>query len=437
MNGQPGWGIIGGTSRISVATVNLNANTVQINSGISANSPTSGFQDAANNALRTERNARDYAQLVEGKSFNIGFYFFQVGTAWYITHSQKKAVYKFVSNAGATDYDWAEVLAPNGGSWKATLSGSSFSLTPIAPSDLPTVDAGGSELGSKQGTSAYYQLPTVDKGVFPVIVAAVIQDKIAQGYSPAEAFKNVCTFDDPEFSNVNQSSWSVPYVNGLCSACIVVGYKEGNSRLYKPLQAASLGEVMKVLTATNDYSALERCEPLEPSRTALNPSSTDIRNYWNCYFTEAQNKGLNVNVNNYDMRPVRRGTAMQYVVNLFYLQSMTEQNAAIFLANQGIIDLKANSNYLIEADLQRDQLAKIALNAAKAKGRSLPYNLCSRPKTLPQSDMPLDAAPELSGSGVGTAAFDNASSFAQKNAKSGRGLIWAKDGITYCQVFVR
>jgi len=432
LNGQPGWGIIGGSSRVTIATVNLSANSVWINSGIATNSPSNGFQDAAHNVFRTERSAKDYAQLVEGKNFTIGFYFFQVGSLWYITHSQKNKVYKFVPNADSTNYDWAEVLAPSGGSWQSTLVGSSFSLSPPINSDLPTVEQGGSELGTGTKGIEDYSLPEVDKGVFAAPIASTVKEQIALGSPVAEAFKKACVFDDPEFSDSNQSLWSVPYVNSLCSACIVIGYKEGTSRLYKPLRAASLGEVIKVLVATNNYASLEKCESLQ---SATN-TTAGIINYWNCYFTEARNKGLNVDVNNYDTRSVRRGTAMQYIVNLFYLQSISEQNAANFLANKGIIDYKSDEKeYAIEADLLRDQLAKIALKAAQKTGRTLPYNLCSRPKELPQSDMPQEAAPELKGSTAGTAAFQNAQSFV--GTKSGRGMDWVRNGITYCQRFVR
>lgn len=275
-------------------------------------------------------------------------------------------------------------------------------------------------------------MPEVDRGIFPAPIALAVKEEIASGSSVAEAFKNACMFDDPEFSNSNQSQWSVPYVNSLCSACIVVGYKEGVSRLYKPLRPASLGEIIKVLAATNNYTSLERCEMLQP----LTGTAAEIKNYWNCYFTEARNKGLNVDVSNYDIRPIRRGTAMQYVVNLFYQQSMSERSAANFLANQGIIDYKSDEKeYAIDADILRDQLAKIALKAAQKTGKTLPYNLCSRPKVLPQPDMPQEAAPELKGSTTGTAAFQNAQSYI--GTKSGRGMDWVRNGFTYCQRFVR
>jgi hypothetical protein len=431
LNGQPGWGIIGGSSRTSTSSVNLNTNTIQINPNISYNAPSNGFQDAFHSLFRTERNAKEYTQLVEGKTFNANFYFFQAGSSWYITHPQNNKVHKFISNSTATNFDWAEVLAPNNGSWKSILSGSSFSLVTVYPitSDLPTVDQGGSELGTGTKGVEDYSLPEVDRGLFPAVFTAEVKEEIASGLPVAGAFKNACTFDDPEFGNSNQSAWSVPYVNSLCSTCIIIGYKEGASRLYKPLRPASLGEVVKVLAATNNYTSLEKCEQLQPATN----TTTAVKNYWNCYFTEARNKGLSVDVNNYDVRPVRRGLVMQYIVNLFYQQSMSEQNAATFLANKGILDL--NTNYQIEADLLRDQLAKIVLKAAKKTGKTLPYNLCSRPKSLPMSDMPQEAAPELKGSTAGQAAFQNAQSYI--GTKSGRGLDWVRNGITYCQRFVR
>lgn len=347
--GRAGWGIIGGNSPNSAAVIDLPSHRVSIKSGISAKSTVQGYYDAnANNQYfnNSQYNAKDYAQLIEGKTIDIQWYFFKVSSngSWYIAGAptvSNNTIYRFGSDAQNQQYKW-EVVSSLSRSYTQENSIYKVRLNP----ELPDI------VSSLKETDT---LPEIATWVFKFNDTSTV-------------LSQVCTF--PDLQNV---PWAKSSIDALCSAGIVIGYADptGTGREYKPTNTANLAEVLKVLTSTSDYNVLTQCEPYH-----LNSSGSYA--WYVCYFNAASRAGLSKNSANAS-NTVTRGEAMTYIVNLFYFQSMSQQSALNFLLGKGIIERRADANYRLNELINRAELAVMAVRAASVTNKTLPYGKYGKP----------------------------------------------------------
>ena len=419
-NGNAGWGIIGGSSPTSLATVNLSSHQVVIKSGITANSSSLGYYDGAtkNNQYisNLQHNSQKYAQFIDGKTVNIQWYFFKVSSSgnWYIakppTSTTNNSIYRFGADAQKTGYAWEMVAnlersyTKENNVYKISLKDGLPNIVSAKETDtLPEIASWISKFVSNVSTTLSTTLATI--------------------------LSQVCTFSD-----VQSVTWAKGSIDALCSAGVVIGYpaSTGTGREYRPANSANLGEVLKVITVVSNYSVLTSCEPYH-----LNASGSNA--WYVCYFNAASAAGVNKNSAEY-ANTVARGEAMAYIVNLFYFQSMTQQNALNFLIGKDIIDWRSDGNYRLNDPINRAELAVIAVRAAAVTGKKLPYGKYGKPYVA-GSYLPKPVISEVASnvSNYGQRVLERAK--LQIGKTSGNGLKWvdmASDGKIYpmCQRFV-
>ena len=208
-----------------------------------------------------------------------------------------------------------------------------------------------------------------------------------------------CTFPD-----VDQNAWYAKYVNGLCSAGILIGYQSGDYQGYfRPADSANLAEMLNVLLTSNDYKNVkEQCEGSDP--------------WHKCYFDIAQAEGLSVYGSAGD--PVKREEMIEYTAKIFF--DYTGDDPVTFLKNKEI----TNGERLLE-NANRAEMAAIASLAAKEADKPIPYGLYDAPPP-PDPDMP-------------DPVIDSDASVADRaRAELGKtGYPWTDSQWTYCARFVR
>ncbi len=209
-----------------------------------------------------------------------------------------------------------------------------------------------------------------------------------------------CTFPD-----VDQNKWYAKYVNGLCSAGVLIGYQAGPDKgYYKPAEDANLAETLNVLLTSNDYENVKKqCSDSDP--------------WYECYFGIAQAKGLSVYASD-AADPVYRYDVIRYTAKIFF--NYTGQDPVAFLKNRGVTNGERLWDYA-----NRAELAVFASLAANEAGKPIPYGLYAAP---PSAD------PDLPDPVIDT----NDSVVNRARAQLGKkGHPWTDSQYTYCARFVR
>jgi len=230
---------------------------------------------------------------------------------------------------------------------------------------------------------------------------------------------NTCAFTDTP-----SSAWYTKYVMALCSAGIVIGYAEGNNRVFKPAQNVAMAEFLKMVNYTNDYVG-----------TSLNAecnSTKNTANWWMCHVNIGKAKGFIpypsvIKGESY----VTRGSAFVYAAKVFFKASpRTEMDAVNVLVGKGVVDKAAD--YRLGAYITRAEVAKVVVHSAGAAGRVIAYWLI--PATILSSyDIPKSSVtPTQTGN-----------TLADRVVKRARLEIgkanppWVDGTYTYCSRFVR
>ncbi len=173
---------------------------------------------------------------------------------------------------------------------------------------------------------------------------------------------NSCTFTD-----IDQTAIYAQPVNLFCSAAILIGYSVEGQRVFKPNNAATLAEVLKVLLFANDYRHIGETLPLDDSWVAF-------------IINEAKTKGLNLGVlTKNDL--IKRRQAMMWVAQLFY--NYTGFDPITFLKTKNITNGERPDD-----NVTRSEIVLLAYRAAQDVGRYIHYGLVgSPPPALPTSGL--------------------------------------------------
>jgi hypothetical protein len=173
---------------------------------------------------------------------------------------------------------------------------------------------------------------------------------------------NSCTFTD-----IDQAATYAQPVNLFCSAAILIGYSVDGQRVFKPNNAATLAEVLKVLLFANDYRHIGETLPLDDSWVAF-------------IINEAKTKGLNLGVlTTNDL--IKRRQAMMWVAQLFY--NYTGFDPITFLKTKNITNGERPDD-----NVTRSEIVLLAYRAAQDVGRYIHYGLVgSPPPALPTSGL--------------------------------------------------
>jgi hypothetical protein len=192
---------------------------------------------------------------------------------------------------------------------------------------------------------------------------------------------NGCKFDDvPEYE------WYAKYVKTLCLSGIVQGYSHTGYTKYGPGNNATGGELAAVVNLSNNYeTTFERCR-----------GRNNGANWAQCYLEIAQTQGFSMNQDD----PVTRGNALRYFAKVFFNKSFSQQlDAGKFLQSKGIINGEGNSGIIdsdyLKKDMNRAELAKVALNCAKVSSdanssvekKKLPYGLIEEKISTPSESI--------------------------------------------------
>lgn len=239
----------------------------------------------------------------------------------------------------------------------------------------------------------------------------------------------VCTFKD-----VIPNQWYERYVNALCSAGIVVGYYESStpkSPTYRPGQAATIAESLKVLNYASHYEQTQqRCQ-----------STVGQGNWYQCHITIANEYNVLPSKQNSSAASMQitRGDAFVYTAKAFFnVHSYNYDKAVTFLQSKGVVT--ANQDPKINNHLTRAELAAIAIRAAYAANKKLPYGLVPQPRP----DKPLENSTGMPDSST-PSPIENpkASGFGHKIVAKAKkelgkkGYPWTDHKYTYCARFVR
>lgn len=173
-----------------------------------------------------------------------------------------------------------------------------------------------------------------------------------------------CMFDDL----LDGYAVGAKYITTLCSTGILVGYKSGNKRLFKPYAQANWADVTKVIELTNNQNdARSEC-----IGTQQDPVGTM------CYMKRAEQRGF-INARNTAMLS---GEAYRYLAKVFWGRNFSQASEAdAFLRSIGVLDQHANELDHYSEPLYRGNLARIALKSAKQKNRTLAYGIVPIKKT--------------------------------------------------------
>lgn len=227
-----------------------------------------------------------------------------------------------------------------------------------------------------------------------------------------------CTFTD-----VPASEWYAKYVSALCSTGIVIGYADGNNRVFKPSQYANMAEFMKMVNYTNDY--------IGTSMNSQCNSTKGAANWWDCHVSIAKARGLIpypsiVSGAAY----VPRGYAFSYIAKAFFGQTLSATDAAKLLVAKGIV--ASAKDYRLNDNLFRAELAKLTVHAAGAAGRLIAYGLI--PATIYFGiDMPKSSiTPQQTGNTLAEKVVKRVKQEVGKKAAP-----WIDDKYTYCARLVR
>lgn len=173
-----------------------------------------------------------------------------------------------------------------------------------------------------------------------------------------------CTFSDIDQS---QSAFYAKPVNLFCSAGILVGYSENNQRIFKPLQAATLAEVLKVLLFASDY-------------VRVGELSTNSDPWYQFFLDDAKAKGLNLGTID-TSRTLTRQEAMGWLAQLFYHYTGTDPVG--FLKEKGL-----TSGADPTMTINRSEIVTLAYRAAQDTGSYIHYGLVGAPPpALPEGDL--------------------------------------------------
>ncbi len=217
------------------------------------------------------------------------------------------------------------------------------------------------------------------------------------------------------FTDTPSSEWYTKYVMALCSAGIVIGYAEGNNRVFKPGQYATMAEFLKMLNYTNDYIGTTRaCS-----------STKNATNWADCHMKLAGISSINVNSS------VTRGAAFKHAVKAYFgVTNVGENDAAKYLASKGVINTA--SDYRLNDNVTRGEVAKITVNASGAARRAIAYWLIPVTIILGK-DIPASlVTPPQSGNTLADKIVNRAKKEVGKKTAP-----WVDGTWTYCARFVR
>lgn len=476
IDGAAGWGLLCSktdSTSVAVSTPDFANNLVKINEDFSNNCPATGYYDVYSNGnLLSGINARQLAADIEGKTFNVSWYFFNspysgFSEVWYITQPQRTSkdlwILKFnqANNpdiGNQPDYKWQIISA--GTKWvprfyvpttsrrvpstpKLILQDSAAnSVIKPLPTDQPITAPLESDykpainevehLDTSPPQTPQQTTETVIENNIPVTATVPVLPPI-----PTVIAKNcnADTFTDVFLSTLGQENYD--QTEALCSTGVIVGYlteqQPDGKRPFKPANTATYAEALKVLVYVNDYDGLK--SECNMSNGTDNPST-----WWQCPLNVANRKLSSQISSNLINSSINRGQAFIITAKLFFDYSATsETDAANYLAKKGVLRSTNTTN-----GLDRAALVALSVKAAKAAGRVVPYgdvpstklfanlddnnntsNLLPTPKT-PVFPVKTDSNVDIDA--VITKALGE---------KGKKGGLWTDSTTTYCARFVR